>query len=204
MKETASNSNEHMIEDDKAGMKGGLVLPSLEDGTDNSTGGISKSETSRARAESLSDVTKNSKPTRTHSRTSKTATPVTSTFPTTLETTLPTNGPPKRDRSSRLDPLSKYANAKRSHKKGAGAAAQMLAAAVADKGSTAVHLGADEGDDEEEDEPRYCYCNSVSYGEMVACDMDGCAREWFHLQCVGLRKPPVNGISSLDSNPCTC
>ncbi|CCM06380.1 uncharacterized protein FIBRA_08639 [Fibroporia radiculosa] len=27
-------------------------------------------------------------------------------------------------------------------------------------------------------EPRYCYCNQVSYGEMIACDRDGCEREW--------------------------
>ncbi|KAK4458117.1 putative undecaprenyl diphosphate synthase-domain-containing protein [Cladorrhinum samala] len=48
-------------------------------------------------------------------------------------------------------------------------------------------------DDEEEpdgDEPRYCKCNGVSYGEMVACDGEGCAREWFHLECVGLKVAP--------------
>lgn len=27
-------------------------------------------------------------------------------------------------------------------------------------------------------EPRYCYCNGVSYGEMVACENDECPREW--------------------------
>ncbi|KAK5242777.1 hypothetical protein LTR16_008284, partial [Cryomyces antarcticus] len=47
-----------------------------------------------------------------------------------------------------------------------------------------------EGDDEDDDEPKYCYCNSVSYGEMVACDNDNCEREWFHLACVGLTRPP--------------
>lgn len=53
-------------------------------------------------------------------------------------------------------------------------------------------------------EPTYCYCNQVSYGEMVACDNDSCPREWvsddtlidqnltaqFHLPCVGLTAPP--------------
>ena len=29
------------------------------------------------------------------------------------------------------------------------------------------------------DEVRYCYCNGVSYGEMVACDRENCAREWY-------------------------
>lgn len=45
-------------------------------------------------------------------------------------------------------------------------------------------------DEDEEGEPRYCYCNEVSFGEMVACDNDACPREWFHLSCVGLTKPP--------------
>lgn len=52
-------------------------------------------------------------------------------------------------------------------------------------------------DDEEEDEepvdpnePRYCFCNQVSYGQMVGCDDRDCAREWFHLSCVGLTHPP--------------
>ena len=35
-----------------------------------------------------------------------------------------------------------------------------------------------EGDDEDEEgEPRYCYCNEISFGEMVACDNDACPRE---------------------------
>ncbi|ORY96483.1 hypothetical protein BCR43DRAFT_491769 [Syncephalastrum racemosum] len=39
-------------------------------------------------------------------------------------------------------------------------------------------------------EPVYCYCRQVSFGEMVACDNDECEIEWFHLECVGLRAPP--------------
>jgi hypothetical protein len=45
--------------------------------------------------------------------------------------------------------------------------------------------------DEDADEPRYCYCNEVSYGNMIACDNDACPREWFHLACVQLEKAPV-------------
>ncbi|KAL2024056.1 hypothetical protein VTK56DRAFT_9836 [Thermocarpiscus australiensis] len=51
----------------------------------------------------------------------------------------------------------------------------------------------DDDDDDDEpdvDEPVYCYCNQVSYGEMVACDGEGCPREWFHLECVGLKVAP--------------
>jgi len=36
----------------------------------------------------------------------------------------------------------------------------------------------------------YCYCNRVSFGEMIACDGPSCQREWFHLGCVGLLEPP--------------
>lgn len=54
--------------------------------------------------------------------------------------------------------------------------------------------GDDEDDEEDEpvdpNEPRYCICNQVSYGQMVGCDDRECAKEWFHLDCVGLTHPP--------------
>lgn len=55
--------------------------------------------------------------------------------------------------------------------------------------------GKEEEDDEdndaaEEDEERYCYCQGVSYGEMVACDKPDCPRQWFHLDCIGLKSVP--------------
>lgn len=39
-------------------------------------------------------------------------------------------------------------------------------------------------------EPTYCYCDQVSFGEMVGCDGDDCKREWFHLPCIGYKNPP--------------
>lgn len=42
-----------------------------------------------------------------------------------------------------------------------------------------------------ENEPVYCYCQKPSHGEMVACDHDECALEWFHYECVGLTAAPV-------------
>ncbi|XP_048587877.1 inhibitor of growth protein 3 [Nematostella vectensis] len=39
-------------------------------------------------------------------------------------------------------------------------------------------------------EPRYCLCNQVSYGEMVGCDNNDCPIEWFHYGCVGLTDAP--------------
>ena len=35
-------------------------------------------------------------------------------------------------------------------------------------------------------EPTYCICRQVSYGEMVGCDNTECDIEWFHFGCVGL------------------
>ena len=88
---------------------------------------------------------------------------------------------------------------KRSHKKGAGLAAQLAAQAARqdDEGSSAVD---DDDDEDGENEPRYCYCNQVSYGEMVGCDADDCPKEWFHLQCVGLTKAPAKNGEFDDLN----
>lgn len=35
-------------------------------------------------------------------------------------------------------------------------------------------------------EPKYCTCNRISFGEMIACESDECPVEWFHFSCVGL------------------
>ena len=43
---------------------------------------------------------------------------------------------------------------------------------------------------EEDDKQLYCFCQSVSYGEMVACDGPHCKFEWFHYTCVNLKEPP--------------
>lgn len=43
---------------------------------------------------------------------------------------------------------------------------------------------------EEDDKQLYCFCQSVSYGEMVACDGPNCKYEWFHYTCVNLKEPP--------------
>ncbi|CAF1072470.1 unnamed protein product [Adineta steineri] len=40
------------------------------------------------------------------------------------------------------------------------------------------------------DERRYCICNEMSYGDMIACDNPTCRREWFHYPCVGIVTPP--------------
>lgn len=107
-------------------------------------------------------------------RNSKTSTPVLSTFAETQSRARPT-------RSNDSAP-------KRNAKK------PTIPAPAVPSDEESLH----EGDDEDEEgEPRYCYCDQVSFGEMVACDNDACPREWFHLSCVGLTKPPgKNGMFS--------
>lgn len=39
-------------------------------------------------------------------------------------------------------------------------------------------------------EPTYCLCEQVSYGEMICCDNDKCTIEWFHFSCVDLHHKP--------------
>ncbi|VVC46215.1 Zinc finger, PHD-finger,Zinc finger, PHD-type,Zinc finger, RING/FYVE/PHD-type,Zinc finger, PHD- [Cinara cedri] len=40
------------------------------------------------------------------------------------------------------------------------------------------------------DEPTYCLCDQISYGEMICCDNDLCPLEWFHFSCVSLSTKP--------------
>ncbi|KAI1427594.1 hypothetical protein F5Y12DRAFT_160595 [Xylaria sp. FL1777] len=81
--------------------------------------------------------------------------------------------------------------AKRSHKKGASQHA--IPTRIVDEDTNSSGHGDDEGE-VDADEPLYCYCNGVSYGEMVACDADDCEREWFHLDCVGLKAAPPSSM----------
>lgn len=47
-------------------------------------------------------------------------------------------------------------------------------------------------------EPTYCICNRVSFGEMIGCDNPDCEIEWFHFECVNLTAP-VKGKWYCDS-----
>ncbi|KAI2631623.1 hypothetical protein GGS21DRAFT_522311 [Xylaria nigripes] len=110
-------------------------------------------------------------------RASKPSTPALGTLP----------DPPPRSRSSRNTTTA----AKRSHKKGASQHA--IPTRIVDEDTNSSGQGDDEGD-VDADEPLYCYCNGVSYGEMVACDAEDCEREWFHLDCVGLKAAPPSNM----------
>ncbi|SJX63790.1 related to YNG2-component of NuA4 histone acetyltransferase complex [Sporisorium reilianum f. sp. reilianum] len=52
---------------------------------------------------------------------------------------------------------------------------------------------AGEGEEgEEKDDTPYCFCQRVSFGEMIGCDNaenDPDCKEWFHIGCVGVTKP---------------
>jgi hypothetical protein len=50
--------------------------------------------------------------------------------------------------------------------------------------------GADEELDEE-DNSLYCYCQKQSYGNMVACENEDCKFQWFHVDCLNLKKMPA-------------
>jgi hypothetical protein len=65
-----------------------------------------------------------------------------------------------------------------------------------------------------ENEPTYCYCGDVSYGEMIACEnevpypfsvmvtyVQECPKEWFHLECVGLTTAPKGKWYCRDCKP---
>lgn len=64
--------------------------------------------------------------------------------------------------------------------------------------STSSHLNSrDKRDDTppqddviDPDEPTYCICDQISFGEMILCDNDLCPIEWFHFSCVELVTKP--------------
>lgn len=49
----------------------------------------------------------------------------------------------------------------------------------------------DVDDDEGGDDRKYCTCQRISFGDMVACDNVDCPYEWFHWQCVGIKHEPI-------------
>ncbi|CAN0447878.1 unnamed protein product, partial [Phaeothamnion confervicola] len=40
-------------------------------------------------------------------------------------------------------------------------------------------------------EPLYCTCRRIAFGQMVGCDQPGCETEWFHFGCVGVTRQPT-------------
>ena len=51
----------------------------------------------------------------------------------------------------------------------------------------------DDNHDDNPNEPIYCICKRVSYGEMIGCDNENCSIEWFHFECVNVVTKPPKG-----------
>jgi|TARA_R110002003_G_scaffold70_28_gene6573 hypothetical protein len=155
-------------------------------------------------------------------RTSKTATPVIGAFPeipmARSRSTRNANNS-NSNASSENNSTTTGSVSKRGHKKNAQSTSNVALASPAIKSapnvksnppsSAASSIAPDQENeypeaesDEDGDEPRYCYCNEVSYGNMVACDNDDCPREWFHLACVNLDKAPIGRTKWFCSDEC--
>jgi hypothetical protein len=38
---------------------------------------------------------------------------------------------------------------------------------------------------------KYCICQRVDFGDMIACDNDNCPYQWFYWDCVGIKEEPL-------------
>ena len=77
---------------------------------------------------------------------------------------------------------------------GSGGKPSLSLLSVPDRTRKKAHILSDPLQDDmtyiDPNEPRYCLCNQVSYGEMICCDNPNCAIEWFHYGCVGITEAP--------------
>ncbi len=218
MKEQANNKSDRLVDDDHPGgpngdavTRPGQLLERRASRQGNIRAETIDNDSKAARSPRLSiQTTMNPR-----GRTSKTSTPLIGTFLETEPAGINGNGNGKPKRPARAprvdhglhDSLSpKGLPLKRSHKKGAGILAQQQQnhqqhqtqqrKTVSEMENTTPpaedDAESDEGaaDGEGEDEERYCYCEGPSYGEMVACDNDDCPRQWFHIECLGLKTVP--------------
>ncbi|KAF5026100.1 hypothetical protein F66182_1822 [Fusarium sp. NRRL 66182] len=139
-----------------------------------------KPDENDGKSESVPLVLQGSTVTTKSGRASKPSTPALATFQEAV---------PPRSRSSRNNDGT--GTGKKNQKK-AGPTIHAAVAQILDEDTTSSMQGEEDDGDIDADEPTYCYCNGVSYGEMVACDADECPREWFHLECVGLKVAPTS------------
>ncbi|KAK2937359.1 hypothetical protein FoTM2_000577 [Fusarium oxysporum f. sp. vasinfectum] len=140
-----------------------------------------KPEENDRKSESLPPVPQTSTVTTKSGRASKPSTPALATFQEAVQ---------PRARSSRNNDGT--GTGKKNQKKAAPTIHAAVAAQLAEEDTNSSMQGDEDDGDVDADEPTYCYCNGVSYGEMVACDAVECPREWFHLECVGLKVAPTS------------
>jgi putative phage-type endonuclease len=55
---------------------------------------------------------------------------------------------------------------------------------------SAVCSNSSRDDQSNESKELYCFCQKEAYGKMIACDNQNCNNEWFHYQCVGIKRKP--------------
>lgn len=60
---------------------------------------------------------------------------------------------------------------------------------IGPNGSPVTHREPLNGQDDA-DNSLYCFCQRVSFGEMIGCDNEDCKYEWFHWACVGITSAP--------------
>ncbi|OJA19910.1 hypothetical protein AZE42_03762 [Rhizopogon vesiculosus] len=81
----------------------------------------------------------------------------------------------------------------RRRKRGASSEADDFDFDFGEENQGAEEAEAEEAEGEEgeegEDKELYCFCQKLSYGEMIACDNPDCPYQWFHLPCVNLKQP---------------
>ncbi|KAF5531092.1 transcriptional regulatory PHO23 [Fusarium mexicanum] len=140
-----------------------------------------KPEENDRKSESLPPVPQAATVTTKSGRASKPSTPALATFQEAVQ---------PRARSSRNNDGT--GTGKKNQKKAAPTIHAAVAAQLAEEDTNSSMQGDEDDGDVDADEPTYCYCNGVSYGEMVACDAVECPREWFHLECVGLKVAPTS------------
>lgn len=90
--------------------------------------------------------------------------------------------------SKRRNPNNQRATSSRSRKP---ASAKSTTAPSRKKVAKSEDFEEEEEPEEHNEEQLYCYCQQVSFGEMVGCDGPDCKIEWFHLPCIGLTQSPV-------------
>lgn len=64
---------------------------------------------------------------------------------------------------------------------GGASAAAVVANAINGANEPSAEPASEAAGEGEQDDKTYCFCDGVSYGEMIACDNKDCAREWVRL-----------------------
>ncbi|XP_065218485.1 inhibitor of growth protein 5-like [Planococcus citri] len=99
-----------------------------------------------------------------------------------------------KKKSSAEDEASAKAN-KKKQKKSTAVSSSKIVASAAESNFSAILPNVSHSTDAidmpvDPNEPTYCLCNQVSYGEMIGCDNSDCPIEWFHFACVKLTTKP--------------